>query len=192
MERTEISLKNGEAIRVIVPGGHVDITTGLDGGGGNRISRVEVAEGFPHGWTDAEGYSWELFRINVVPGTMDLIGCKEFPLREFRVRAAGELWIVRAASVDQAIASVRAQCPLGTVVRGTENERATLPVGTLVKVYPFPIRKQNPYQAVVRGYDMHRSKYELGQEYLPGKYSDGGSWAFSSEVNPVTENGNEE
>lgn len=65
-----------------------------------------------------------------------------------------------------------------------------LPVGTVVWVTRLPITRLDgtteqpppPYNAIVRGYDMHHSKYELGREYLPGMYSDGGDWAFPHHV----------
>ena len=55
-----------------------------------------------------------------------------------------------------------------------------LPVGTLVEVlkhHDFP-----SFQAIVRGYDMHHSKFELGRQCGPDRYDDGGWWAFPTEI----------
>lgn len=65
-----------------------------------------------------------------------------------------------------------------------------LPVGTVVRVTRMPIVRLDgtteqpppPYTAIVRGYDMGRTKYRLGTEYLPGEFTDGGDWAFPHHV----------
>lgn len=41
-----------------------------------------------------------------------------------------------------------------------------------------------PVRAMVTGYDLFRSKYRIGVEYAPGKFSDFASWAFAHEVVP--------
>lgn len=60
-----------------------------------------------------------------------------------------------------------------------------LPVGTLVQVTPFPVANRDPFRGIVRGYDMHHTKYQIGAEYLPGQFSKGGSWAFPEEVEQI-------
>lgn len=60
-----------------------------------------------------------------------------------------------------------------------------LPVGTYVRVAPFPVEDRLPYTAVVRGYDMFGTKYKLGYEFLPGQFTQGGWWAFPSQVEVV-------
>lgn len=73
-----------------------------------------------------------------------------------------------------------------------------LPVGTyvLVKQPEFTgtdgrvICAAREYYAVVVGYDMWRSKYEVGSRYAGwGRwlFSDGGSWPFPGWVTEVTE-----
>jgi hypothetical protein len=65
--------------------------------------------------------------------------------------------------------------------------RDPLPVGALVQVTPLPVREERPYRGVVRGYDMSRSKYRIGAEYIFGLFADPGySWVFPSEVGPIT------
>ena len=64
-----------------------------------------------------------------------------------------------------------------------------LPVGTIVRVEePDPHGRPDEgaiYWAKVVGYDMGRTKYHLGVEFLPGQFmEDGGSWAFPSWVTP--------
>lgn len=68
--------------------------------------------------------------------------------------------------------------------------RCDLPVGTRVRVTPPRVQglaDQLRYSAKVVGYDDGRTKYHLAREYLPGKYSDGGWWAFPGEVEPIEE-----
>lgn len=57
-----------------------------------------------------------------------------------------------------------------------------LPVGTYVRVTPFPITGERPYTGKVIGYDLHRSKYRIGCEYLPGLFADWPRFAFPKEV----------
>jgi hypothetical protein len=67
---------------------------------------------------------------------------------------------------------------------------ALLPVGTVVIVTPRPVTNLDdeieearpPYRAIVRGYDMHRSKYQLGRHLWDEEYADGGEWAPPSHV----------
>jgi hypothetical protein len=68
--------------------------------------------------------------------------------------------------------------------------RDLLPVGTYVAVQPPPIEIKSgsiPYTGRVVGYDMHRSKYEVGYEYLPGQFGAGGWWAFPGQVRQLQE-----
>lgn len=44
-----------------------------------------------------------------------------------------------------------------------------------------------PYRALVVGYDVFRTKYNLGREYLPGRFGDGGWWAFLHRVEALGE-----
>lgn len=68
-----------------------------------------------------------------------------------------------------------------------------LPVGTLVRVTPHVIRRldgsrtqQPPYRAIVRGYDIHRTKYHVSPEHLPGVFTrEGLRWPFLDEVQPA-------
>lgn len=66
--------------------------------------------------------------------------------------------------------------------------RDLLPVGTVVRVNPYPATGERPYRAIVRGYDMHGSKYRLGPELYEGsgEFLDGFRWAFPSEVKEDT------
>jgi hypothetical protein len=59
---------------------------------------------------------------------------------------------------------------------------ALLSVDAIVRVVELGPTARPPYRAIVRGYDMGRTKYNLGAEYLPGRFCDGGWWAFPSEV----------
>lgn len=62
-----------------------------------------------------------------------------------------------------------------------------LPIGTLVQVTPFPTSEKRPYQAIVRGYDMGRTKYHLGDEYMRGLFMEKGlSWAFPGQVKEIS------
>lgn len=65
--------------------------------------------------------------------------------------------------------------------------QAKLPVGTIVRVTERgPGARQ--YVGRIVGYDMWRSKYEIGQRYGgwgEWLYSDGGSWAFASWVEAI-------
>ena len=69
-----------------------------------------------------------------------------------------------------------------------------LPVGTYVRVEePDPPGRPDEgaiWWGKVVGYDMGRTKYEIGQEYLPGAFMDGGSWAFPSWVHRASEDPN--
>lgn len=59
-----------------------------------------------------------------------------------------------------------------------------LPVGTVVTVTDptADLPDGRTYRALVRGYDLGRTKYHLGAEYAPGRFCDGGWWAFPSWV----------
>jgi hypothetical protein len=58
---------------------------------------------------------------------------------------------------------------------------ADIPVGHRVVVSPF--KDKEPYEAVVAGYDIHRSKYRLDRVLWDGRYETGGrSWAFAHQV----------
>ncbi|MCX4450687.1 hypothetical protein [Streptomyces sp. NBC_01789] len=65
-----------------------------------------------------------------------------------------------------------------------------IPVGTHVFVTPGTVTwndgtqtTDRPYQAMVAGYDIHRSKYRLDRLIYEGLYATGGhSWAFLDEV----------
>lgn len=60
--------------------------------------------------------------------------------------------------------------------------RCDLPVGTIVKVTPFPARDRMPYRGRVVGYDISRTKYFLSVEFMRGKFtSEGVAWAFPGE-----------
>lgn len=64
--------------------------------------------------------------------------------------------------------------------------RELIPVGTLVQVTPMSIRERRPYRGIVRGYDMGRTKYHIGDEYMRDLFQErGSSWAFLSEVTPI-------
>lgn len=56
-----------------------------------------------------------------------------------------------------------------------------IPVGSVVTVTD-PTADGGTYRALVRGYDLGRTKYNLGAEYAPGRFCDGGWWAFPSWV----------
>ena len=60
-----------------------------------------------------------------------------------------------------------------------------LPVGTIVEVTERGPHARPPYVGTVVGYDLFRSKYEIGARYGGWNqwlYLDGGSWAFPTEV----------
>lgn len=69
-----------------------------------------------------------------------------------------------------------------------EPKHELLPVGTVVLVTPPPChdtpecaQPHNPYSAIVRGYDMHRTKYRLSPEMGPGEFQGGPGhlWEFA-------------
>jgi hypothetical protein len=65
-----------------------------------------------------------------------------------------------------------------------------LPIGARVRVTPITITHldgtsstDEPYNAVIVGYDMGRTKYRLDREIWDGLYATGGhTWAFRKEV----------
>lgn len=65
-----------------------------------------------------------------------------------------------------------------------------LAVGTLVTVTPQAIKfldgtvkpQGKPFPAVVLGYDMGHTKYQVGREIWPGKFATTGEWVFPKEV----------
>lgn len=62
------------------------------------------------------------------------------------------------------------------------SRREVLPIGTLVQVTPQHTDRP-PYRGIVRGYDMGRTKYFVGDEYMWGLFhEDGLSWPFIDEV----------
>lgn len=67
--------------------------------------------------------------------------------------------------------------------------RCTLPVDTYVRATQS-WREEPSYVARIVGYDMGRTKYQLGRRF-PGwgewLFLDGGSWAFPGEVEEITE-----
>lgn len=74
-----------------------------------------------------------------------------------------------------------------------------LPVGTYVLVKDPGVRdtvtgrqhvEPREYYAIVRGYDMWRSKYQVGRRFMGWSewlFSDGGTWAFREWCTEVTE-----
>lgn len=64
--------------------------------------------------------------------------------------------------------------------------RRLLPVGTEVMVTPEEVRNRPPYRAIVRGYDMGRTKYHLSawvMGWSEGFYTgEAYCWAFPDEV----------
>lgn len=62
-----------------------------------------------------------------------------------------------------------------------------LPVGTKVRVTEQGEFARRAYNAVVGGYDIHRTKYHLGVEYLPGMFTEPIAWAFLEWVKPLEE-----
>jgi hypothetical protein len=70
------------------------------------------------------------------------------------------------------------------------NIRCTLPVGTYVRVTENWEDARSPYIGRVVGYDMGRTKYEIGIRYggwAEWLFADGGSWAFPSWVEEINE-----
>lgn len=55
-----------------------------------------------------------------------------------------------------------------------------LPIGTRVEVHKY--REANPFQAIVRAYDMGHSKFEVGHQYMGDRYADDGTWVFPREI----------
>lgn len=68
----------------------------------------------------------------------------------------------------------------------TEPRAEVLPVGTVVQVTEhFGRITEEPrvYRAVIRGYDMSRTKYHLAPEFMRGEFtSEPICWAFLGEV----------
>lgn len=68
-----------------------------------------------------------------------------------------------------------------------------LPVGAVVRVTPSVITwldgsltRDPPYDAVVRGYDTHSTKYLVSPECAPGMFTERGlRWPFPHEVQPA-------
>lgn len=107
--------------------------------------------------------------------------------RWFRVRVDDELLDVEAESWALAFQVARELRPGAVVVSDTAGMGVTLKVGALVRVFPLRVLEQAPFNAKVVGYDMHRSKYQLGRHVYGDLYCDGGSWAFANEVVSVVE-----
>jgi hypothetical protein len=59
-------------------------------------------------------------------------------------------------------------------------KRCELPIGTLVEVHKY--HEDRPFEAIVRGYDMGHSKFEVGRKYMSDQYDDGGTWVFPQEI----------
>lgn len=67
--------------------------------------------------------------------------------------------------------------------------RDLLPVGTYVLVTERGEDACPPYYAIVRGHDLHRTKYELGRRYGgwgTWLFAKGSTWAFPGECRKVT------
>ncbi len=65
-----------------------------------------------------------------------------------------------------------------------------LPIGTYVHVTEKHGERTEQYYAVVVGYDMGKTKYEVGKRYAgwgAWRFTSGGSWVFPREVTEVTE-----
>jgi hypothetical protein len=69
----EIKLNEGE-LRLIVPGGAVDINASLNDADGNPVVRVDVVPDAPHYGPDKEGREWE--PVNGDAGVVRLVGKK--------------------------------------------------------------------------------------------------------------------
>jgi hypothetical protein len=107
--------------------------------------------------------------------------------RWYRLRVDDELIDVEATSLDEAFREAQELHPGAVTVSDMAGSRITLGIGELVRVFPLSIMEREPYNAMVVGYDMHRTKYHLGHHVYGDLYTDGIAWAFANEVLPVTE-----
>ncbi|MFG3710949.1 hypothetical protein [Micromonospora sp. NPDC047730] len=67
-----------------------------------------------------------------------------------------------------------------------DSSRCDLPVGTFVEVTEYGDGQR--YIAVIVGYDLGRSKYEVGHRYAgwgEWRWLDGGAWVFPGEVEEI-------
>ncbi|TDC02661.1 hypothetical protein E1091_00220 [Micromonospora fluostatini] len=75
---------------------------------------------------------------------------------------------------------------MGTDLMSSETRRCTLPVGTFVRVSERGSGRR--YAAVVVGYDLGCTKYEVGRRFAgwaSWRYLNGGSWPFPAEVEEI-------
>lgn len=107
--------------------------------------------------------------------------------RWYRLHVDGELIDVEAESLEAAFEKARVLRPEAFAISGPACSQVTLKVGDLVRVFPLRILEQEPYNARIVGYDMHRTKYHLGRHVYGDLYTDGTAWAFANEVLPVAE-----
>lgn len=70
----EIDLSSGE-LRIVVPGGAIDINVSLHDKDGNPVVRVDVIPDAPRYGPDKDGRVWE--PVNGDPGVVHMIGKKE-------------------------------------------------------------------------------------------------------------------
>lgn len=59
-------------------------------------------------------------------------------------------------------------------------KRCELPIGTRVEVLKY--HEEHSFDAIVRGYDISHSKFEVGREFWFGNYAEGGTWVFPGEI----------
>lgn len=77
MQRLEdVRLVEGRTLRVIVPGGVVEISTGLETETGDALVSVDVISDTPRFGPDGDGRSWKVIK-SVVDGIVRMVGKKE-------------------------------------------------------------------------------------------------------------------
>jgi hypothetical protein len=72
----DVRLLEGRTLRVIVPGGMVEISAGLETADGDALVTVDVVSDTPRFGPDTHGRTWKVAKT-VVDGIVRMIGKKE-------------------------------------------------------------------------------------------------------------------
>lgn len=72
----DVRLAEGRTLRIIVPGGVVEISTGLETEAGDALVTVDVISDTPRYGPDSHGRTWKVAKT-VVDGIVRMIGKKE-------------------------------------------------------------------------------------------------------------------
>jgi hypothetical protein len=72
----DITLVEGRTLRIIVPGGVVEISTGQETADGDALVRVDVVSDTPRFGPDSHGRTWKVART-MVDGIVRMVGKRE-------------------------------------------------------------------------------------------------------------------